>query len=290
MSHRIARLLLFTHLFFMLESPVMLAMTFPPASILTGTSGRTITGRALISSGYRPQGYVYYTLSETETHYFINYTLFFPVDDKRVFESQGEVHENDMENCLIVVEKADAGTGRVVVVEVLGEEGLRKYLPNAALLGGFDSIRLQGAHPPLFVDPKGHSITAFRGDEVRNLEHVRDLLSYEYAGRADDPTQARQKLVGYELVSLYGFWRAAQTRASDIFLEQHDYGRLTVKLLDRGQRQRPRSTSGEPGQPFVPVSEIKQAERRRGRCPIPRTKRLDDGSWIPPGLWDSTSA
>jgi Zn-dependent protease with chaperone function len=202
------------------------------------------------SSGYRPRGYVYYNLSETETHYLINYTLFFPVDDKRVFESQGEVHENDMESCLVVVEKSEAGTGRVVVVEVLGEEGLRKYIPNAALLGGFESIRLQEGRPPLFVDPKGHRIMAFRGDEVRNLEYVRDLLSYEYAGRADDPTQARQKRVGYELVSLHGFWKAAQTRAADIFMEQHDYGRLTVKLLDRGQRTETTVNIGRAGTTF----------------------------------------
>ncbi len=205
--------------------------------------------RAADQPGFDPQASVYYALSETETHLFIHYSLFFPVDDPRIFDRRARSHENDFETCLVFVEKdgENGQSGRVVLVETLESSRVMKYVPSASLRGGFESIEVQQGHPRLFVDPNGHAIRAFRGDETRELRYVRDVMSYSYTGRSESPLARRGgSNVGYDLVPLYSLWTQAGQSDNEIYAATADLGRITINTRD--YRGRPSDRSVQLGQ------------------------------------------
>jgi hypothetical protein len=142
------------------------------------------------------KGHVYYAVSETPTHYFIHYAAFHPRDykggevtgailsqavrrgaraSKRVTSTPiaDEVvlaHENDLEGCLVVVAKRgeNPADGRVVLVETLAHNQYLKYQPEGAGSSrsgsgadGVGAVQLEGQHPLIYIEPKGHGMQAF---------------------------------------------------------------------------------------------------------------------------------
>lgn len=138
---------------------------------------------------YPLKAYVYYAVSETPTHYLIHYAAFHPRDykggeatgalmsqavrrgaraSKRVIDAPivDDVvlaHENDLEGCLVVVEKRGAGLDEAVVVavETLAHNKYLKYQSSPTIASGIQTFELDGQHPRIYIEPKGHGMQAW---------------------------------------------------------------------------------------------------------------------------------
>ncbi|HEV2862934.1 MAG TPA: hypothetical protein VGX48_18095 [Pyrinomonadaceae bacterium] len=174
------------------------------------------------------RAYVYYAVSETATHYFIHYALFHPRDYKGgglrgplLSEAIREgvrrggkydptglsaeavlAHENDMEGCLVVVEKGGAGgrPARVTMVETLSHDRFLKYVTEHEPRTGFGRVALQDGRPQLYVEPKGHGVNALAPDDKQ--PRAGETLTYQFAGQAGNPEQAKDGRTGYDLLPL----------------------------------------------------------------------------------------
>lgn len=181
------------------------------------------------------KAYVYYSVAETATHFFIHYAVFHPRDYKGgerrgailseliregakrggkydptgLAEETALAHENDMEGCLVVVAKSDgADEGRVVYVETLAHNLFEKYAVSETS-GDFPSFRLAGQSVLLYIEPKGHGIHALSADE-KELAKKRVVI-YSLADRAGNPESKNGKTIGYELLPLETtIWPRAQ--------------------------------------------------------------------------------
>lgn len=138
---------------------------------------------------HRQLGYVYYAVSETPTHFLVHYAAFHPRDYKggeltgamlsqavrRGAKASTRVaptdiandvvlaHENDLEGCLVVARKKGPTLedAEVEVVETLAHNKYLKYQPTATLATGIGTVRLEGQHPLIYIEPKGHGMEAF---------------------------------------------------------------------------------------------------------------------------------
>ena len=225
------------------------------------------------------RAYIYYAVSETETHLFIHYAVFHPQDYKGG-ETSGRIlsevineglkrggrydptgladeatvaHENDMEGCLVVVAKQgnDMTRARVVYVETLAHNRFLKYMPEGTTTEGVtaDTISLEdGHHPRLYVEPKGHGIEVYQAGEKRPHK----LLRYSYGGRADAPT-ANAEAASYELLSLQtDLWSRAHKGVNETYGATSDYGRVTVSVAQaKGRAQERQVAIGKIGSAFL---------------------------------------
>jgi hypothetical protein len=208
------------------------------------------------------KAYIYYAVSETQTHFFIHYAVFHPQDYKGG-ERGGTIlseilregvkrggkydptglsdeavlaHENDMEGCLVVALKsgADLENARTIYVETMAHNRFLKYTTEAATEGGsnrgFETIKLDGEHPQLYVEPKGHGILAYFGGAKQSPRN--GLLTYNFKGRADDPESMSAREVGYELIPLYDtLWPLARKGVNQTFGTVYKYTTLIVSVL-----------------------------------------------------------
>ncbi|MCG2768665.1 MAG: hypothetical protein ABIK79_08375 [Chloroflexota bacterium] len=153
--------------------------------------------------------YVYYSVAETETHWFLFYALFHPRDyTSRPCNQSGGCHENDMESIQMVVAKDDTPYGRLQAMETLAHGDIYlytmdPYTPDRPVRGGYlkvkgkGKIRLQGSHPIVTVETYGHGI---RGSRQVLLPHV---AIYHEGNQAEAPESLGDKNVSYQLVSIY---------------------------------------------------------------------------------------
>ncbi len=157
-------------------------------------------------------------------------------------EEAGVAHENDMEGCLIVVEKSgnDLERARVVFVETLHHNDFSRYLSGDTAPKGFGLFRAEGQHALLYVEPKGHGIEAYVGDEKQNAG--KEFLVYKFNGKADDPEQEkRADFVGYELIPIQTtLWARATKKltegANSVFGSAHDFGQIAINVVHSNGR------------------------------------------------------
>ena len=72
--------------------------------------------------------HVYYSVAETETHWFLFYSLFHPRDyTSDSCEKSGSCHENDMESLQIVAAKDGSSFGCPVALETLAHSHIYLY-------------------------------------------------------------------------------------------------------------------------------------------------------------------
>ena len=213
------------------------------------------------------KAYVYFLVCETPTHFFIQYAVFHARDYKGGTE-KGRIlsemlrkgtnaaggldptgmaaaatvaHENDMEGCLLVVEKSgnDLSRARVVFAETLAHNKFLKYAladsENASSLLSFE-----GQRALLYIEPKGHGIQSYLANEqkesqvkeaLKELEKKR-VVVYRFAGKAESPDSVKTKSCGYELVPIQTtLWKYAQTEANETYGAIYDYARITVNVV-----------------------------------------------------------
>lgn len=223
---------------------------------------------------YPLKAYVYYSLLETRAHFFIHYALFHAQDYKggrllsellelakerfgKIIETYDPTglskqvslsHENDMEGCLIVVEKNGGApeNGRVVAAEALAHDRFSKYCLDAdfAARAGCPQIEArldEGRRVWFYVEPKGHGVRLYTG--LERQENARDgkdyeYLTYYYKGIAEDPEKVEGKRVGYDLLPIITtLWPRALSEEGDTYGEFRDYGVLGVRALDLAMKE-----------------------------------------------------
>jgi hypothetical protein len=104
--------------------------------------------------------YVYYAVSETETHWFLNYSVFHPQDWHEW--NPLDRHENDVEGVSLAIEKGP-GFGRLVAMATLAHDVFYQYGNHPGLTSGVEKLRgpvtfLDGSHPRVFSEAKGHGL------------------------------------------------------------------------------------------------------------------------------------
>lgn len=135
------------------------------------------------------KGYVYYAVTETASHYYIHYAAFHPRDYKggevtgsllsqavrRGAKASKKVkpttiaddvvlaHENDLEGCLVIVEKRGERLedAQVIALETLAHNKYLKYQPEPRVGSGIKPFRLEGQRPLVFIESKGHGMEAY---------------------------------------------------------------------------------------------------------------------------------
>jgi len=139
------------------------------------------------------RAYVYFSVSETQTHYFIHYAVFHPRDYKGgerkglilsdliregvkrasdgnptgLLAEATAAHENDMEGALVVAAKSgnDPENAKVVFVETLYHNTFRLYAQTESRSNVSGVFKTDGQRVLLYIEPKGHGIQAYSADE-----------------------------------------------------------------------------------------------------------------------------
>ena len=174
---------------------------------------------------FKPRAYIYYAVSETPTHLFIHYAVFHPRDYKGG-DVKGKIlseviregvraggrydptglssdavlaHENDMEGALVVAAKegADFARARVAYVETLGHDRFQKYAVEGDVPSGFKRVRMDGQRALLYVEPKGHGVSAYEAEEKEKEK----LLIYR--GRSARPALISTRTSAARLATIF---------------------------------------------------------------------------------------
>jgi len=242
---------------------------------------------------YPLKAYVYYSVVETRTHYFIHYAIFHARDYKGG-ATKGKIlsellrdtvkvgsesdptgmaivatvaHENDMEGCLVVVEKAgnDLARANVVFVTTVAHNKFLKYTAGSEKPDAMISI--VDHHPLLYVEPKGHGVRNYLSGDMSNgndsgesttapdkqansktksqkakekeaKEAKNGIVIYHFAGRAEQPDKAKGDSCAYDLVPIETtLWKHAQTEANETFGVVFDYPPMTIDVVSTTERQ-----------------------------------------------------
>jgi Zn-dependent protease with chaperone function len=212
------------------------------------------------SQQYPLKAWVYYSVRETRSHYFLHYALFHPRDYKggvkrgplysRMIRTATKpaapvdptgraseavlAHENDLEGCLIVVEKngPDPANGRVVFVQTLAHNNFLKYVREDEPKNGFQTFSLAGQRVRLFVEPKGHGIEAYRDSAPPSAP----IRTFTFTGQAEEPEAGSLDPVGYNLAPISStLWREAQRGLTPTFAVTEDFGLVLVEMEIDGE-------------------------------------------------------
>lgn len=197
--------------------------------------------------------YVYYSVIESEDHYFIHYAVFHPRDwslaepsysgvldaiqeqykqimGKKEREQVEFNHENDLEGALVIVDKWAEGGPRVVALETVAHDYLLR-----AIAGGAKGLRMtngksplplntEDGRPVLYVESQKHGIHPLTDQAP---EPDQPIVVFRY-GKAVEFAPAREAAEStYELVSLpKTLWTQARkaTEPNTTFGTTFDFG------------------------------------------------------------------
>lgn len=155
---------------------------------------------------YPLKAYLYYSLVESKTHFFIFYSLFHPRDYEPVC-SWISCHENDLESIQVVIEKDKTKFGKLIILETLAHGNIFLYSNGKEIKGGYlkvkGDITLEESHPVIFVEVYGHGIYGKSTDSYRANPSLWKTVVYRYRGKAEVPESINDKDASYELTSIY---------------------------------------------------------------------------------------
>jgi hypothetical protein len=152
----------------------------------------------LTSNLYPLKAFVYYSVTETETHWFVVYADFHPWDWKDVAN-----HENDLEGALLVIKKDPlAPFGHFAAMATMAHTFFVLYDGTEVLINSEGG----GVHPELYVEEKGHGVYARDNWDYGSFEDDTGVI-YKPAGAAAQPLGAQPiEYVSYQLVSMTELW------------------------------------------------------------------------------------
>ena len=161
------------------------------------------------------QAYVYYTVMETETHWFAIYNFFHARDysDKCVI---GTCHENDNEGLVLTIEKDGSRFGRLRAMETLAHNNVYSHVLGDDIRAGAHNIDgpidlHDGSHPMIFIEAGGHGVLGATNSHSYFDAETGDFksgsgLTYVYKGKAERPKHPNDRDVGYELLPMWEHW------------------------------------------------------------------------------------
>ena len=146
--------------------------------------------------------YVYYAVAQTETHWFLFYSLFHPRDyTEDPCPESGGCHENDMESLQLVVAKDDTPFGHPVALETLAHSHIYLYPLDGTVKKGTLPVKkratLEEGRPVVWVETYGHGI---HGHKQRLKPRQ---IVYRLGEAAQRPTGADGETVTYQLLPIH---------------------------------------------------------------------------------------
>jgi hypothetical protein len=153
---------------------------------------------------------VYYSVIESETHWFLFYSLFHPRD--YTYEdcaTSGGCHENDLESIQLVVEKDGTRFGRPRALETLAHNAIYLYTFDDTVDGNFLAVTgmavLEGDHPVVYVEALGHGIYghAGTGSLINPFLFRGGVVIYRVGEKAEVPQSVDDEQVSYKLLPIY---------------------------------------------------------------------------------------
>jgi len=165
---------------------------------------------------------IYWSMVETETHWFLLYTDFHPRDwteDCTPFFGliTEPCHENDMEGAMVVLRKTQASHGTFEALYTEAHNTLHIHVNNAAIQPGTGHLETvgvtfeNGSHPELYVESKGHGVCALYFEASSHCQHPLDGtpppfpggdgIIYRHQGSAEVPPSGNEESVSYQLLS-----------------------------------------------------------------------------------------
>ncbi len=157
------------------------------------------------------KSYIYYSVVETESHYFIGYYDYHARDDGPLSLDK---HENDLEGLMVVVRKDGSAYGSFQLMETVAHNQMYQY-SNLPLTSGSDNldggVLFNGSHAKVFIQSNGQSPIGGHGNHAYDGTGAPggDGIVYYYGARADVVTDASgsyTKRYSYDLLSFDDFW------------------------------------------------------------------------------------
>ena len=159
---------------------------------------------------------VYYSVQETDTHYFVGYYFYHPRDDAEIWLDR---HENDFEGIMLAIPKEEGRFAAPIAMYTQGHGHVPFYfdadwtMTAGSRRGG--GLLLDGDRPVVYIAPNGTLSNA--GHSVESAaEHTtywavgRSGIRYYHGGEAQEPVtfkgDFRDNPCSYALVSLDVLW------------------------------------------------------------------------------------
>lgn len=150
--------------------------------------------------------YVYFSVQETEHHFYLNYGFFYPRDYAPICFWE-ICHENDFEGIRLTVKKDETPMGKVILMESFAH-GKIKYDEDLALHPVKNQVMI-------FIERGGHAIRSFKNRTLPR--HYKEYSSNEY-----------------ELLPLEDLWKLRdQVGPESLYKDTYDYvgTRFSVPLV-----------------------------------------------------------
>ncbi len=163
---------------------------------------------------------VYYSVQETDTHYYVGYYFYHPRDDAEIWL---DTHENDLEGVMLCVPKAEDCYLPPEMMYTQGHGNVYFYTANplerANMLAGSHhggAMALTGDRPHLYITPNGtlkncgHSVESAAGHSAY-WSVGESGVRYVYGGQAMTPARWNgafgDNLCSYDLLPLEELWQ-----------------------------------------------------------------------------------
>lgn len=154
--------------------------------------------------------YVFFSVIESETHWFLFYSLFHPRDyTYEDCRTSGGCHENDLESIQLTVEKDGTRFGRPKALETLAHTAIYLYIFDDTVGGNFLDVTgvatLEGDHPVVWVEALGHGIYGHRGTGslIDPFLFRGGVVIYRLGEEAEAPQAIDDEHVSYLLAPIY---------------------------------------------------------------------------------------
>jgi hypothetical protein len=212
---------------------------------------------------YPLKGYVYWALSETETHYFIFYAFFHPRDWKGG-EKKGRVlsgtirevatlgrhvdqppgiigdlvlsHENDLEGCVVAVAKGPTvETSHVVFLETVAHNRYLRFAPEPDTPETLKLI-LEGNHPLIYIEPKGHGVHGYSGQGEKK----------PVPEKKPAPIETEKKKIAEKDTSLKGKGKDAVTKIGGFFGKARNVTKVKDLVSKKEEQESGKDDTEEP--------------------------------------------
>lgn len=202
---------------------------------------------------YKIWSFVYYSVTETEDHYYLHYACYHPRDwsvvqssydsaldvlqekvgqilNKSVRDEVEFNHENDLEGVMVIVDKWGASGPEVVAAETVAHNHLlRAVVADSGLevpaTTKRQALPLENGHPIFYIESQKHGIHPYGGERSESNGPI-VVLRY---GKSTELTQIKDGQATYDLVPIRKtFYQHA--------LETHEPNLTYGTVVDFGER------------------------------------------------------
>ncbi len=203
--------------------------------------------------GYSLKSYVYYSVVESQTHYFIGYYVFHPRD-----EGVDSSHPNDMEGTLLVIRKDGSTYGKFQLMETFAHYLFFQYTNDSNITKGKadldGGVQFNGHRPKVYIEPNGATTVFFDGKYSGGHGHYAYLnqgatdagIVYYYGGTASQvtskPTGKYTQRYSYDLLNITELFSRRESSSTYPDFNKSPWGwdmsKTTNKLYGDGETYR----------------------------------------------------